>query len=73
MKEIDLFINPDDYRELRKAGYVVITNTALQKFIQNTDELLALKAWGVDNWEGYSDAMADLLGEIDDDDGPYRD
>lgn len=38
---------------------VLITRAELDALKESDRELSALHAWGVDNWEGYEDAMAE--------------
>ena len=48
----------------------ITTINKLEKFKANAEPRLAkldaLEAYGVDNWEGYGDAMASLTGDEDD-------
>lgn len=43
--------------------YVVVLKNRLQQLEDDVDTLEALEAAGVDNWSGYSDAMAIKRGE----------
>lgn len=38
-------------------GTVTISAELLQRYTEGWNELLSLEAHGVDNWEGYGDAM----------------
>lgn len=44
---------------------VTIQRTTYEDLLRRSRELAALDAYGVDNWEGYSDAMQSL-GENED-------
>ena len=39
---------------------VIISKRDFDKLNRDSRELAALEAWGVDNWEGYSEAMRSL-------------
>ncbi len=52
---------------LNNDGFVTIPHADLNRLEAAEKELLALKANGVDNWEGYGLAMAELHGAEDDD------
>ena len=54
LKEIcvSLDIDPDEY--------IVITLRKLERLNEDSDKLAALEDYGVDNWEGYGDAMQSL-------------
>lgn len=41
-------------------GTWTLTHAEYQELVRDQRELNALEAGGVDNWEGYSDAMAPL-------------
>lgn len=43
---------------------VQIANSRLAELLESEAKLFALESAGVDNWEGYSDAMA-LLEEVE--------
>ena len=42
------------------AELVTITPATYERFLRNEAKLLALEAAGVNNWEGFEDAMASL-------------
>ncbi|MFF9268604.1 hypothetical protein [Streptomyces rochei] len=41
-------------------GTWTLTHAEYQELKRASDELAALEAYGVDNWEGYGDAMQSL-------------
>lgn len=49
-----------DYNE-----YVVIRKDELDVYIEAINKLAALEDYGVDNWEGYGEAMESLYNEDD--------
>lgn len=59
-----------DENEAMVMEIVITTIEKLEKFKAfaepRLDRLNALEAYGVDNWEGYGDAMASLDGDEDD-------
>lgn len=40
-------------------NFYVIEESVLAQLLRYRYELVCLKSWGVDNWEGYSDALND--------------
>lgn len=44
---------------------VTITMEEYKDLLESQALLDALEAYGVDNWSGYSDAVAEFYGEID--------
>jgi len=46
---------------------VVISKKEYESLVKNTQKLFRLKAYGVDNWSGYSDAMSDSEGIFEED------
>jgi hypothetical protein len=48
-------------------GRVVISEEYFNELLDSERKLLALEGWGVDNWGGYDEAMAEYYGEDDDD------
>lgn len=48
------------------AEYTTITVAEYLRLSARDDELSALEAYGVDNWEGYSDALSDTEGLMSD-------
>lgn len=46
---------------------VTIRKTYFEELLQRSHELAALDTAGVDNWEGYGEAMRVLHGEEDED------
>lgn len=59
-----------DENEAMVMEIVITTIEKLEKFKvfaePRLNKLNALEAYGVDNWEGYGDAMASLVGDEDD-------
>lgn len=49
-------------------GNVTLTREAYQSLCNDSHKLAKLEAGGVDNWEGYSDAMAGNFGTAPSDD-----
>ncbi len=43
--------------------FVTITESDYKQLREDQDKLWALETYGVDNWEGYSDAMQSLKDE----------
>ena len=48
-------------------GRVAISEEYFNELLDSDRKLNALENWGVDNWGGYSEAMAEYYGEEDDD------
>jgi hypothetical protein len=49
-------------------GRVAISEEYFNELLDSERKLLALENWGVDNWDGYDDAMQEFwAGENDDD------
>lgn len=46
--------------------YIRIKVTTYEKLLKARKELRALEVHGVDNWEGYGEAMAELYGDEED-------
>ena len=46
--------------------YTVVRQTELEKLYEAYDKLEALECYGVDNWEGYGDAMQSLYNDEED-------
>lgn len=49
--------------EILNTTFVSISMARLMELERFEDKLLALEAFGVDNWDGYEEAMASLNGE----------
>lgn len=46
--------------------YTVVPQTTLEKLYEAYDKLEALECYGVDNWEGYGEAMQSLYNDEED-------
>ena len=44
---------------------VTITEADYKELVESRELLMALEEHGVDNWSGYSDAVAEFYGEFD--------
>lgn len=49
-----------DHLDIDSREYTVVRQTELEKLYEAYDKLEALECYGVDNWEGYGDAMQSL-------------
>lgn len=49
---LSLDLDPDEYE--------VVTKRGLERLCRDSEILCALEEYGVDNWEGYGDAMQSL-------------
>lgn len=58
LKELCLSLDLDPYE------YGVVTKRGLEQLCRDAEILSALEEYGVDNWEGYGDAMQSLKEEI---------
>lgn len=47
---------------------VKITKSVYERLVRAEKELIALEAGGVDNWEGYSESVAGLFDDEDEED-----
>ena len=68
LRELEVSLDSDAASIIEAA---IITITRLEKFKANAEPRLAkldaLEAYGVDNWEGYDEAMRSLSAEDEDD------
>lgn len=48
-------------------GTVILTRQEYDALVRASQKLTALEGAGVDNWEGYDDAMRDFYAEDEDD------
>lgn len=55
-----------DGTDINPLDYTVISVTEYQKLCEAYDKLEALECYGVDNWEGYGDAMQSLYNDEED-------
>jgi len=46
---------------------IVVSRTEMKRLMKRDAVLTALEAWGVDNWIGYDDALAQLNEDCKDD------
>jgi hypothetical protein len=62
-------ISFDEYTELENLAIKAIDVDARLNYLEGRHkQLIALEHGGVDNWEGYDDAMHPFFGDLDDDD-----
>jgi len=52
--------------EIKNKPKVGVEYDEYQKLLEDQDKLRALEAYGVDNWDGYSDAMSSVYNEDED-------
>ena len=52
-----------DHLDIDSREYTVVRQTELEKLYEAYDKLEALECYGVDNWEGYGEAMQSLYGD----------
>ena len=55
-----------DHLDIDPHEYTVVRQTELEKLYEACDKLEALECYGVDNWEGYGDAMQSLYNDEED-------
>ena len=55
-----------DHLDIDSHEYTVVRQTELEKLYEAYDKLAALECYGVDNWEGYGEAMQSLYNDEED-------
>ena len=50
----------EEWIDLNGEAMIAITKKEYESLLEDSEKLEALEAAGVDNWEGYSDAMESL-------------
>ena len=68
MTDVDMILAPQQVERLKEAGYRLIKTKKLDSLLKDASLLASLRAFGIDNWDGYSEAWVDAFGEDEEED-----